>query len=70
MATKATAHEEQCAVNDVEVLPPDTVVIAGGGPVGLFLATVLAFYGVKSILFERNKTTTRCVHRAAGEDCH
>lgn len=70
MDTKATVHEEQCAVNDVEVLPPDTVVIAGGGPVGLFLASVLAFFSVKSVLFERNKTTTRFVHRAAEEDCH
>ncbi|KAK5102745.1 hypothetical protein LTS08_003545 [Lithohypha guttulata] len=35
-----------------------TVLIAGGGPVGLLLARVLSFYGVRSILFERNKTTT------------
>jgi FAD-dependent monooxygenase len=40
------------------VLPKGTVVIAGGGPVGLILATVLSYYGVHSILFERNKTTT------------
>ena len=40
------------------VLPNGTVVIAGGGPVGLILASVLSHYGVKSVLFERNKTTT------------
>ena len=43
----------------VETLPDDCVLIAGAGPVGLLLATVLAHYGVKSILLERNKTTTR-----------
>ena len=43
----------------VETLPTDTVLIAGGGPVGLILARVLSFYEVKSILFERNETTTR-----------
>ncbi|KAF2491724.1 FAD-binding domain-containing protein [Lophium mytilinum] len=40
-------------------LPEDTVLIAGGGPVGLILATVLSFYGVKSLLLERNDTTTK-----------
>ena len=40
------------------VLAKDTVLIAGGGPVGLILARVLSHYGVKSILFERNQTTT------------
>ncbi|UPL03207.1 hypothetical protein LCI18_014141 [Fusarium solani-melongenae] len=42
-----------------ETLPKDTVLIAGGGPVGLLVARILSFYGTKSILFERNKTTTR-----------
>lgn len=42
----------------VQVVPGGTVVIAGGGPVGLILAQVLSFNGVKSVLFERNKTTT------------
>ena len=41
-----------------QVLPKGTVIIAGGGPVGLILARVLSSYGVKSVLFERNKTTT------------
>lgn len=42
----------------LHTLSDDTVVIAGGGPIGLLLARVLSFYGVKSLLFERNKTTT------------
>lgn len=46
------------ADHDHVVLPKGTVLIAGGGPVGLILARVLSYYGVKSILFERNKTTT------------
>jgi 2-polyprenyl-6-methoxyphenol hydroxylase-like FAD-dependent oxidoreductase len=41
-----------------QVLSKGTVLIAGGGPVGLILARVLSHYGVKSVLFERNKTTT------------
>ncbi|KAJ3536123.1 hypothetical protein NM208_g6859 [Fusarium decemcellulare] len=41
-----------------QVAPTGTIVIAGGGPVGLLLARVLSFYRVKSILFERNRTTT------------
>ncbi|EXA32094.1 hypothetical protein FOVG_16671 [Fusarium oxysporum f. sp. pisi HDV247] len=41
-----------------QVAPAGTILIAGGGPVGLILARVLSFYGVNSILFERNKTTT------------
>lgn len=35
------------------------VLIAGGGPVGMTLAYVLASYGVRSILVERNLTTTQ-----------
>jgi FAD-dependent monooxygenase len=46
-------------VDQPEALSDDTVVIVGGGPVGLLLATVLAFYGVKSVLLERNKATTK-----------
>ena len=42
-----------------EVLPNGTVLIAGGGPVGLILARVLSHYGVKSVLVERNTTTTK-----------
>lgn len=39
-------------------LPRDTVLIAGGGPIGLTLARVLAYYDVPCILFERNQSTT------------
>lgn len=46
---------------EVEVLPQGTILIAGGGPVGLTLATTLAYYGVRSVVLERNETTTRCV---------
>ncbi|EXJ70410.1 uncharacterized protein A1O5_06478 [Cladophialophora psammophila CBS 110553] len=41
------------------ILPKGTVLIAGGGPVGLLLAKVLSHYGTRSVLFERNQTTTR-----------
>lgn len=44
---------------DVEVLPQGTVLIAGGGPVGLTLATTLAHYGIRSVVLERNETTTK-----------
>lgn len=39
-------------------LPKGTVLITGGGPIGLILARVLAYYEVPSILFERNASTT------------
>jgi FAD-dependent monooxygenase len=42
-----------------EVLPTNTVLIAGGGPVGLLLATVLSHHGVRSVLLERNEVTTK-----------
>lgn len=42
-----------------ERLPSGTVVVAGGGPVGLLLATVLSHYGIRSVLLERNETTTK-----------
>ena len=35
------------------------MLIAGGGPVGMTLAHVLAHYGIRSVLAERNETTTR-----------
>lgn len=43
----------------IEELPPGTVLIAGGGPVGLLLSAVLSRYRIKSVLFERNKSTTK-----------
>src|SRR5258708_10178350 len=35
------------------------VLIAGGGPVGMTLANVLAHFGIPSMLVEKNTTTTR-----------
>ncbi|KAA8641872.1 uncharacterized protein ATNIH1004_010811 [Aspergillus tanneri] len=43
----------------VEELASDTILIVGGGPVGLILATTLAHHGVKSVLIESNLATTR-----------
>jgi FAD-dependent monooxygenase len=45
--------------DNVETLSSNCVLIAGGGPVGLLLSVVLASYGVKSVLLERNQTTTK-----------
>jgi FAD-dependent monooxygenase len=42
-----------------ERLDSDAVLIVGGGPAGLTLATTLAYYGVKSVVLERDDTTTR-----------
>jgi 2-polyprenyl-6-methoxyphenol hydroxylase-like FAD-dependent oxidoreductase len=42
-----------------EQLEKNTVLIVGGGPAGLVLATTLAYFGVKSVVLERNDTTTR-----------
>ncbi|KAL3430604.1 FAD binding domain-containing protein [Aspergillus tetrazonus] len=42
-----------------ESLNPGTVLIVGGGPVGLITATTLAKYGVRSVILERNLTTTK-----------
>lgn len=47
--------------HSTEILPKNTILIAGGGPVGLTLATVLAYYGVRSVVLERNETTTKWV---------
>src|SRR6185312_10458316 len=35
------------------------LLIAGGGPVGMTLANVLAHFGIQSMLVERNPETTR-----------
>ena len=45
----------------VEIVPDNCILIVGAGPVGLLLAVVLSSYGVKSILLERNSTTTKYV---------
>jgi FAD-dependent monooxygenase len=38
--------------------PDDVVLIVGGGPVGLILARNLSTHGVRSVVFERNTSTT------------
>lgn len=53
MASNGLKHDA-----NITTLPTDTVLIAGGGPVGLLLARVLSYHGVKSVLFERNNDTT------------
>lgn len=60
-STQTSANQKSTMAEDIEVLPENAVLIAGAGPVGLLLATVLAHYGVKSVLLERNKTTTKLV---------
>lgn len=47
------------AASESRHLPKGNVIIAGGGPVGLLLARILSFHGVRSTLFERNETTTK-----------
>ncbi|KAJ5436662.1 hypothetical protein N7445_007547 [Penicillium cf. griseofulvum] len=42
-----------------ETHDPGTVLVVGGGPVGLITATTLAKYGVRSVILERNLTTTK-----------
>jgi threonine dehydrogenase-like Zn-dependent dehydrogenase len=49
---------------NVENVSDGCILIAGAGPVGLLLAVVLSSYGVKSILLERNPTTTKYVEAA------
>ncbi|KAH8886616.1 FAD-binding domain-containing protein [Thozetella sp. PMI_491] len=44
---------------EMTTLPKDCVLIAGGGPIGMVTAKVLAFHGIKSIILERNNTTTK-----------
>ena len=51
----------QRKTEDVVPLEEERVLIAGGGPVGLVLATVLSSYGIKSVILERNATTTKRV---------
>lgn len=61
-----TNHETTDGTHE-ECLGDDCVLIAGGGPVGLVLATILASYGVKSVLLERNETTTKYNSWSCGE---
>lgn len=52
---KTSFASNATGMSDVHV----PVLIAGGGPVGMTLALNLARYGIRSIVAERNETTTR-----------
>lgn len=59
MDTKPVPSGKDAKVETNEVLADDCVLIVGGGPVGLLTAVVLAFYGIPSVIIERNSNTTR-----------
>lgn len=59
MDTKTVPSRKDAKMEKNEVLADDCVLIVGGGPVGLFTAAVLAFYGIPSVIIERNSNTTR-----------
>ncbi|KIW44404.1 uncharacterized protein PV06_02876 [Exophiala oligosperma] len=59
MARVQSVAGESVSSQPAEVLSRSTVLIIGAGPVGLCLARVLAEYDVKSVVLERNGTTTR-----------
>ena len=44
---------------DIRMIADDAVLIVGAGPVGLMTASVLAHYGVKSVILERNQDPTK-----------
>lgn len=46
-------------IRTIEILPKGTILISGGGPVGLVLALVLAHHGQGSVLIEQNIEATR-----------
>jgi heterodisulfide reductase subunit A-like polyferredoxin len=53
-----------------QTLDDDCVLIAGGGPIGMLVAIVLAHYGVKSLVLERNETTTESANQNEMLKCH
>ncbi|KAH6697417.1 FAD-binding domain-containing protein [Plectosphaerella plurivora] len=57
MAT-STTHPAPSA-KSTTTLPDDAVLIIGAGPVGLMTASVLAYYGVGSVVLERNNQPTK-----------
>ncbi|KAL2061490.1 hypothetical protein VTL71DRAFT_6867 [Oculimacula yallundae] len=57
--TKGATTEEEDNTLPTEILPNECILIVGGGPVGLFLSKTLSHYGVRSVVLERNETTTR-----------
>lgn len=59
MATEEGKQPDGSDTVTEEILADNRVLIVGGGPVGLLTAVVLAFYGVPSVIVERNADTTR-----------
>lgn len=59
MNTKPVPSGEGAKIKTNEVMADDCVLIVGGGPVGLLTAAVLSFYGIPSVIIERNSNTTR-----------
>lgn len=59
MDTNPVPSGNDSKIETNEVLADDCVLIVGGGPVGLLTAAVLAFYGIPSVIIERNSNTTR-----------
>lgn len=59
MATEGGRQPDGSDTVIEESMAEDRVLIVGGGPVGLLTAVVLAFYGVPSVITERNSDTTR-----------
>jgi 2-polyprenyl-6-methoxyphenol hydroxylase-like FAD-dependent oxidoreductase len=55
---------ENLDTDKLQDIGEDVVLISGGGPVGLMVAVVLARYGVRSIILERNLSTTKYVESA------
>ncbi|KAM5346072.1 hypothetical protein ACJ41O_009077 [Fusarium nematophilum] len=55
----ATTDAATNGAQTLRTLPDDTALIIGAGPVGLMTASVLAHYGVKSVIVERNREPTR-----------
>jgi FAD-dependent monooxygenase len=47
------------STNQHEIFSQDTVLIAGGGPVGLVLATTLSRRGIRSVVLERHPQPTK-----------
>lgn len=59
MDSTTVPSDIEAKIDTTEVLADDCVLIVGGGPVGLLTSAVLAFYGISSVIVERNSNTTR-----------
>jgi len=59
MALFNVSWQDSRAIRQGDKVRHHPVVIAGGGPVGMTLAIVLAHFGIRCLLAERNPTTTQ-----------